>query len=328
VPTPHQPPPPTREEQLLAMIATLQQQVNTMLLQQQGSRVEVTRPQVFNGRMEEVSAFINAARIYIRMKMTDKTATTQVAWVLSYVQGGIAEAWKDNLMDELAKGESEVETVEQLFSKIRNDFGETSEEERKIEQLRTIEQGGRTCDEYVQEFKKVARGSSYEGRPLIEEFKRGLNGTIRRKLAEAEEPPTTIGEWQERAVRLDRNQRQSRAEERMLGRNVARPGGNAQPRGSFGGGSYGGREGQITWRAGVLQTGGNKGGGGNTFNRGGYQTGPWRDPNTMDVDRGRGGDRTCYHCGKFGHMARNCWEKNKVRVVEGPQESTKENGGQ
>ena len=57
-------------------------------------------------------------------------------------------------MDKLAKGESEVELAEQLFAKIRNNFGETSEEERKIEQLRTIEQGGRTCDEYVQEFKK------------------------------------------------------------------------------------------------------------------------------------------------------------------------------
>jgi len=97
-------------------------------------------------------------------------------------------------MDEQAKGESEVETVEQLFSKIRNDFGETSEEERKIEQLRMIEQGSRMCDEYVQEFKKVTRGNDYEGQPLIEEFKRGLSGVIRRKLAEAEEPPTTIGE--------------------------------------------------------------------------------------------------------------------------------------
>jgi len=124
VPALRQPPPPTREEQLLTMIATLQQQ---------GSRVEVARPQVFNGRMEEVSAFINVAHIYIRMKMTEEAATTQVALVLSYVQGGIAEAWKDNLMDELAKGESEVETVEQLFSKIKNDFGEMSEEERKIE---------------------------------------------------------------------------------------------------------------------------------------------------------------------------------------------------
>jgi len=55
------------------------------------------------------------------------------------MQGGIVEAWKDNLLDKLAKGESEVESVEQLFAKIRNDFGETLEEERKIEQLRTIE---------------------------------------------------------------------------------------------------------------------------------------------------------------------------------------------
>jgi len=74
--------------------------------------VEVARPQVFSGKIEEVSAFVNAAHLYIRMKMTEEIAVTQVAWVLSYVQEGIAEAWKDNLLDELAKGESEVESAE------------------------------------------------------------------------------------------------------------------------------------------------------------------------------------------------------------------------
>jgi len=151
-----------------------------------------------------------------------------------------------------------------------------------------------------------------------------LNRSIRRKLAKAEELPTTIGEWQERAVRLDRNQRQSRIEERILGRNTVRPGGNAQPRG---GGSYGGRGGQITWRTG----GGYRGGGGegeNMFDREGTQVGPRRDPNTMDIDRGREGDRTCYMCGKWGHMAKNHWERHKGRVVEMSQESAKENGGQ
>ena len=192
-----------------------------MLLQQQRSRVEVARLQVFSGKIEEMSTFVNMAHLYIRMKMTEEVAATQVTWVLLYVQGEIVEVWKDNLLDKLAKGVSEVKSVEQLFTKIRNNFGKTSEEERKIEQLRTNEQGERTCDKYVQEFKKVTRGNSYEGKPLIEEFKRGLNRSIRRKLAEAEELPTTIGEWQERAVRVDRNQRQSRIEERMLGRNAA-----------------------------------------------------------------------------------------------------------
>jgi len=217
-----------------------------------------------------------------------------VAWVLSYIQGGIAEAWKDNLLDELAKRESEVKSTEQLFTKIRNNFGEISEKERKIEQMRTIEQGERTCDKYVQEFKKVAKKSNYERRPLIKEFKRGLNKSIRRKLVEAEEPPTIIGEWQERVVRLDRNQRQSRMEKRILERNAACPGGNVQPRRGYGGESYGGRGGQITWRMEGRYRGRGGGGEGNTSNRGGTQIGPRRDPNTIEIDRGREGDRTCY----------------------------------
>jgi len=62
-----------------------------MLLQQQGSRVEVARPQVFSGKIEEVNIFVNAACLYIRIKITEEVAVAQVAWVLSYVQGGIAE---------------------------------------------------------------------------------------------------------------------------------------------------------------------------------------------------------------------------------------------
>jgi len=60
------------------MITTLQQQVNTMLLQQQGSRVEVVRSQVFSGKMKEVSMFTNTAHLYIRIKITEKVVTTQV----------------------------------------------------------------------------------------------------------------------------------------------------------------------------------------------------------------------------------------------------------
>jgi len=85
----------------------------------------------------------------------------------------------------------------------------------------------------------------------------------------------------------------------MLERNAACPGGNVQPRG----GLYRGRGSQIMQRWGDNREGYR--GEGNTGNRGGNQLGPRRDPNAMDIDRGRGGDRTCYHCGKWGHMARN-----------------------
>ena len=71
-------------------------------------------------------------------------------------------------------------------------------------------------EEYVQEFKRAARGSGYEGRPLVEEFKRGMNGGIRRKLMEAENSPTLIKQWYRRATALDRNWRESRREEERL----------------------------------------------------------------------------------------------------------------
>ena len=69
--------------------------------------------------------------------------------MLSYVQEEVAKAWKDNLLNELSKRESEVKTVEELSSKIRNKFEETVEEKKKIEQLRTIEQEKRTYNKYV-----------------------------------------------------------------------------------------------------------------------------------------------------------------------------------
>jgi len=40
----------------------------------------------------------------------------------------------------------------------------------------------------------------------------------------------------------------------------------------------------------------------------------------MDVDREREGDRTCYVYGKWGHIAKNCWQRKERegRIVEIP----------
>jgi len=47
-------------------------------------------------------------------------------------------------------------------------------------------------EKFIQEFKRAVRGSGYEEKPLIEEFKRGINEMIRRKLIKVEKSPTTI----------------------------------------------------------------------------------------------------------------------------------------
>jgi len=290
------------------------------LLSRGQTQGEAAKPPLFDGEREKVVGFINACCLYISMRMKGTREKEKISWVLTYMQGGVAEVWKENVLEEKKQGVSVMETVEELFTKMREEFGEFDEESRKVDELRLLEQGGRTCNKYVQIFKKTLRGSGYEGRPLIEEFKRGLNGNIRRRLAEAELPPVTIEEWWERLVRLDRNLRQSRVEERVLGSKgaarVARPP-EAQPSRRFRpswnnenqGGFHRGQRGEL---------------GGDLRRREGGQG--VQDPNAMEVDRGWGGDQRYFNCRMFGHMARHC--KNRKEVRGGTQEMSKDQGDQ
>ena len=128
------------------------------------------------------------------------------------MQGGTADVWKENVMEELESGKIEYETAEEFLMTLKKEFSEGEEEAVKAAELRKMEQGGRTMEEFVQEFKRAARGSGYERRPLMEEFKRG----IKRKLMEAENLPTSIEQWYKRVTALDRNWRESRREEERL----------------------------------------------------------------------------------------------------------------
>jgi len=140
----------------------------------------------------KVVGFVTGCKLYIRNKLAGATVEVQVQWVLSYVQGGSADIWKENVMEELEAGEIEYESVEEFLTSLKKEFGGGEEESVKAAELRKLEQGGKTMEEFIQEFKRAARGSGYEGRLLIEEFKRGMNGGIRRKLMEAENPLASI----------------------------------------------------------------------------------------------------------------------------------------
>jgi len=181
-----------------------------------GYQMEVAKPAIFSGEAGKVGGFVTACRLYLRMKMREATVEEQVFWVLSHVQGGSVDVWKENVMEELESEEIEYETAEELLTTLKKEFGGGEEESVKAAELRKLEQEGRTMEEFMQEFKQAARGSGYEGRPLVEEFKRGMNRGIRRKLMEAENLPTSIEQWYRRATALDRNWRESRREEKRL----------------------------------------------------------------------------------------------------------------
>ena len=102
------------------------------------------------------------------------------------------DIWKENVLEDLEERELEYKSVGEFLAAIKKEFGGEEEESVKVAELKILEQGERTIEEFIQEFRRAARGSRYKGRPLIEEFKRGMNGLIRRKLMEAERSSTSI----------------------------------------------------------------------------------------------------------------------------------------
>ena len=132
---------------------------------------EVAKPQISDGTTARVAGFITACKLYIRMRMREETVEGQIQWILSYVQEGIADVWKENMIEELEAGEIEYESAEDFLTCLKKEFKRGEEESVKAAELRKLEQRGKMMEEFVQEFKRAAKGSEYEGRPLVEEFK-------------------------------------------------------------------------------------------------------------------------------------------------------------
>ena len=104
---------------------------------------------------------------------------------------GLADVWKENMLEDLELREVEFRLVEEFLLELKKEF-EEDKKLVKIVKLRRIEQEEKTIEEFIQEFQRAAKNSRYKRRTLVKEFKREMNGTIRRKLIEAKRPPTSI----------------------------------------------------------------------------------------------------------------------------------------
>ena len=100
--------------------------------------------------------------------------------------------WKENILEDLKSEEIEFELVGKFLLELKKKFGEEDKKSVKVAKLKNVEQKGRIMKEFVQEFRRRAKKSEYEGRASVEEFKREMNRVIRRKLIEVKRPPTSI----------------------------------------------------------------------------------------------------------------------------------------
>ena len=114
-----------------------------------GSHMEVAKPLVFNGEAGRVEEFIMACKLYLRMKMRQVIVEEQVQWIFSYIQGGSADVWKENILEDLEARETEYESAGEFLAGLKREFRGGDEETVKVAELKKLEQRGRTMEEFV-----------------------------------------------------------------------------------------------------------------------------------------------------------------------------------
>ena len=94
--------------------------------------------------------------------MRETMVKEQIQQILLYVQGGSADIWKENLLEDLESEEVEYELAGEFLLELKKKFGEGDKKLVKVAELRRIEQGKRTMEEFVQKFWRAVRNSGYE----------------------------------------------------------------------------------------------------------------------------------------------------------------------
>jgi len=65
------------------------------------------------------------------------------------VQGGSADIWKKNILEDLEEGKLEYESVGEFLAAIKKKFRGGKEKLVKVAELKRLEQEGRTMKEFV-----------------------------------------------------------------------------------------------------------------------------------------------------------------------------------
>ena len=63
----------------------------------------------------------------------------QIQWILSYVQGGLVDVWKKNILEDLEGELLEYETVGEFLANVRKEFEEGDKESVKVAELKRLE---------------------------------------------------------------------------------------------------------------------------------------------------------------------------------------------
>jgi hypothetical protein len=282
-----------------------------------GSTSRANKPDLYRGERSKLETWLLQVDRHFHIEGDRIEDSDKVVLASTYMKGD-AEKWivpiLRKYMDENVVDADNTELVENWTTfkeKIRQVFSPFQESiiaEQKIQSLRQTT----SAADYTTIFQQYATQISWNDEALVRMYKQGLKPVVRAELMRSGGVLTTLDEWVNEAIRLDNALHELALEERSFHRNVRNPPTGQSPR--QGNPRHGNPR---NYRSNDKRA------------RGNYQPrlpGVYNSSNGYEgmhldnLEKGRFKSkepgsketRSCYNCGKPGHLSRDCRQKNKV----------------
>jgi len=168
------------------------------------------KPSLFSGDRKTLEKFLRDCHIYIasnKKDFTEETAGTQ--FILSYIDGGEADSWKEFYITSLPKnddGDLVWPNIKSLVDNLRENFAKEDQVEESLRKLETMKQGGRTAEETVNEFRILkSRAKIPDSALTVRMFRRVLNPSLAMKIMTDADKANTLEDSRTAGGEVDRH---------------------------------------------------------------------------------------------------------------------------
>ena len=85
----------------------------------------------------------------MRIRMREMLVEKQIQCILIYMQEGLVNIWKKNILEDLETEELEFPSVGDFLAELKKEFSEGNDKSAKVVELKKVEQKSKTMKEFV-----------------------------------------------------------------------------------------------------------------------------------------------------------------------------------
>ena len=161
------------------------------------AKTHLKKPTPFHGDRKLVKKFIQECDLYILRNLKDfPNDNSKVIFILSYMDDGEAEKWKQYYIDNevITAGSYIWPKLADFYTKLREAFAFKDKKEDSVRKLETLKQGNRNTEELTNEFWLLVTkaGLNEDNQMLICTYRHALNPQLANKIMYSTDKPSTL----------------------------------------------------------------------------------------------------------------------------------------